>query len=293
MAESFQTYGSIGLDLKEDVLDIIQQIDPVNNFFISNLGSTKSESTRHEWLEDNLPTGNTIVARAEGFTPDFDNQPGILRPANILQIITSEFRVTKSQQLVEKHGIASRTAYEQNRAMKNWANLAEYSVMHATLASGTASGGARTMQGLKWFASLTSNISGISLSEDIFNNVMEDSYTVGMRWDHVVVPASLKRRISGFTAGTTKFTDSTDKKLVNLVDVYEADFGVVKIIPHRWALAGEVIFFTKESNFISYLDRPHFENYAKTTDSIDGLIRGELTTEVRNGYGVGFYYGMK
>lgn len=298
MPEVIQSYASLGVDQKEDVLDLIQQIDPVNNFFISNLGSTEATATRHEWLEDNLPAGNTITARAENFTPSWGNLPGVLRKANILQIISSEFKVSKTQQLIEKHGIKDRMAYEQDRAMKHWANLAEYSVMHATLVSGTASGATRTMQGIKWYASLTSRVSGVSLSETMFNDFLQDAYARGVIWDTVVVPASLKRRISGFTAGTTKFTDAFEKKLVNVVSVYEGDFGgMIKIIPHRWAIGGadasELIFVKSDSNYISYLDRPHFEDYAKTTDGINGLIRGELTVEVRNGYGVGYYWGLR
>lgn len=290
---SIQTYGSLGLDAAEDVLDVVQQIDPVNNYLISNLGTTEASNIRHEWLEDNLPTGSTISGKAEGFTPSWDNVPGVQRKANILQIVTSEYRVTKSQQLIDKNAIDDRVAYEKDRAMKDWSNKAEYSALHATLGSGTASGTARYMQGLKWFASLTSKVSGVSLSETLFNDFITDGFNKNAEWDTVIVPATLKRRISGFTAGTTKFTDATDKKLVNVVSVYEADFNtVLKLIPHRYAISGELLFVNSSTNYISYLDKPHFEDYPRTTDAYNGLIRGELTVEARSGYGIGFYYGM-
>lgn len=292
MAEVFQTYTGQGVENREDLSDVIESISPLNTYFLGKLGKTTANSIRHEWLEEALPAGNSIVARAENFTPTFGNLTGIVRKANILQIISSEFKVSRSDSLVKQAGIPDRFSHEQDRAMKHWGNLAEYSIMHATLASGNASGTGRQMNGLKWQASLVSKISGVSLSEGIFNDVMADAYALDAEWDTAVVPASMKRRISGFTAGTTKWTDSTDKRLVNAVDIYESDFAVVKVVPHRYAIAGEIIFTQPGSNFISYLDRPHFEDYAKTTDGKNGLIVGELTTEVRNGYGVGYYYGM-
>lgn len=280
--------------IKEDLLDIIENIDPVNNFFVSNLGKSAVTSTFHEWLEDNLPTvtaGSTFGNKAENFTPSWSNISGTIRKSNMTQIIASDFQVSRTQQLVEKAGINDRMAYEQDRAMKHWTNLAENSIMHSSLTSGNGTT-ARAMRGIKFQSSLTSMISVISLSETIFNTLMQNAFPFGIRYDTVVVPASYKSRISSWTAGSTKFTDVTDKKLVNLVDVYESDWGVVKIVPHRYAITGEIIFLQSDKVKLAYLDTPHFEEYAKTTDGMNGLIRGELTTEVRNFYGVGFYNGM-
>lgn len=293
---TFLTYLGTPRDpsIKEDLLDLITNIDPVNNYLVSNLGTSEAKSVYHEWLEDNLPatTPGTPVARAENFTPSWGNASGIARRANYTQIISSEFQVSRSQQLVEKAGIESRIAYEQDRAMKHWTNEAENALMHATLASGTASSPTRRMQGVKWFASLTSSISGVSLNETIFNNLMQDAWSKGETWDTVILPANLKTRVDGFTAGTTKYTDATAKKLVNMVNIYESSWGVVKLIPSRMALTGEMLFLSTPRVKVAYLDNPHFEDYAKTTDGTNGLIVGELTAEVLSGYAAGFYRNL-
>jgi hypothetical protein len=73
----------------------------------------------------------------------------------------------------------------------------------------------------------TARNSGSSLGEVIFNDIMTLIWAgTGEVATEVYVGSTLKRDISGFTAGSTKFTDTSgDRRLFNAWSVYESDFG--------------------------------------------------------------------
>jgi hypothetical protein len=107
--------------------------------------------------------------------------------------------------------------------------------------------------------------------------------------DEVFTGARLKRVISAYTAGSTKNVQSNDKRLVNAVDVYESDFGVLKLFMHRDMPAttnsnAAVLFLSRKNNCVAVGEPLHIlskEEVAQTAHGTKGVIRGELTLEVK------------
>lgn len=273
--------------VREDLLDVITNIDPVNNKVQSMLKTSEASSTIHEWPVDTLKTPGAN-AQVEGHDAAFAARTNPTRQNNRTQIIAIEFDVTDTERAVNAAGFEDRYAYEMRKAMKEYANDTEFALVRGGLASGNNST-ARQMVGLKGaITTYATSQSGVSLSEQTLNDYIENTWVTGGNVDTILVPMRLKRRISGFTAGSTKFTEVTDKKLVNVVNVYEADASdsPIKVFPHRFVTTSgdvnfDIIGIEADKYRVAYLNgrRPKHTPLAKIGSSTRGMVEGELTLE--------------
>ena len=278
--------------VREDLLDIITNISPTETQIMSGLPTTAASSVRHEWLEDTLATVkfNSYVEGADASYAVTDPS----RDINYCQIIRQGFTVSDTQKANDHAGFSDRKAYEAAKAMKVWKNDAEYSVLLNSLNCGSTTVG-RTMKGIyNWVvATNVTNQSGTSLSENNLLDYLQEVWNYGGEIDEVYVGAAMKRRIDGFTAGSTKTVPQADRRLVNAIDVYESSFSpLVKIFLHRYAdtvaqaidpTTHDIIGIDSDKYAISYLRKPFMRDLSKTGDAENAEIVGELTLEDRAG----------
>lgn len=271
---------------RESLLDIITNIDPTETQLMTGLGQSQATNTLHQFPADTLkiPGSN---AQVEGSDASFSVAPtNPTRNTNICQIVRIDFNVTDTERDVNHAGFQDRYAYELNKALTEWKNDAEWALMRAASASGNDST-ARQMNGVKTF--MATNItqqSGVSLSEKMLNDYLQNAWTVGGNVDEIYVGAVLKRRISGFTANATKFEANDDRRLVNAVDVYESDFGVHKLFKHRYVTQSgdtnlDIVGIENARWYVAYLREPKHVPLAKTGSATKGMVEGELTLEGR------------
>lgn len=268
---------------KESLLDIITNISPVENGLIGLLGRSSASNTLHEWVTDTLktPAAQSVV---EGSDASFANRTNPTRVQNQTQIVRIDFAVTDTERARNYPGFKDRYAYEMQKAMKEWANDAEFNLLRSTVATGTGSS-ARTMVGLKAaITTVATAQSGVSLSETILNDYMQNAWAQGGEPTDILVGSRLKRRISGFTANTTRFTTNEKEELHNVVDTYYSDFGVFRIRLHRYmTVSGDTnfdILGIDPSKFrVAYMRQPEHISLAKTGSATKGMIEGELTLE--------------
>lgn len=268
---------------KESLLDIITNISPVENGLMSLLGRSSATNTLHEWVTDTLktPAAQSVV---EGSDASFANRTNPTRVQNQTQIVRIDFSVTDTERARNYPGFKDRYAYEMQKAMKEWANDAEFNLLRSTVATGTGSA-ARTMTGLK--AAITTNAtaqSGVSLSESILNDYMQNAWAQGGEPTDILVGSRLKRRISGFTANTTRFSTSENETLHNVVDTYYSDFGVFRIRLHRYMTVSgdtnaDILGIQPDKFRVAYLREPEHVTLAKTGSATKGMIEGEVTLE--------------
>ena len=144
------------------------------------------------------------------------------------------------------------------------------------------------MRGVKNSLSLASPQSGVSLTEAILNDYLQLVWDNGSEVNAIYCPMYMKRKISGFTAGSTKNIDAEDKRLVNCVDIYEADAAsVVKLFAHRYVTVSgdtnyDVVGVNEEALQIDWLRRPFDREIARTGDSTKGEVVGECTFVCKN-----------
>ena len=230
------------------------------------------------------PAANTNVEGSDASFSVARTNP--TRANNICQIVRIDFNVTDTERGINHAGFQDRYAYEMDKAMTEWKNDAEFALMRAAVASGNDST-ARQMNGVKSLITTNlTNASGVSLSEAMVNDQLQAAWTQGGNVDELYTGAVLKRRISGFTAGATKFESNDDRRLVNAVDVYESDFGVHKVFKHRFIWqSGDVnydLLGIENDRFrVAFLRDPQHTPLAKTGSATKGMIEGELTVEAR------------
>lgn len=274
--------------VKESVLDLITNVSPTENYFLSNLQRASGNDEFHLVPRDTLRSPS-LVAAVEGADPTYDgNDPTTL--LNMMHIISVGFNVTDSESAVARYGSPEdRIAYETDKALKDWGDFAEFALLRSTIITGTGSA-ARQMRGIKSSLSLVTSQSGVSLSETILNTYLQNVWTQGANVDTVAVPMTLKRRISGFNAnGATKFYNQDDKRLVAPIEIYESDASnkPIKLVAHRYVTVSgdtnnDIVGIEMERFATAWLREPKVRPLAKTGDAENRQVIGEFTLEARN-----------
>lgn len=273
----------------EDVTDLITNVDYASTPFYSSLAESQATNTLHQWLVDSYASA-ADNAQAEGYTTTYTDITAPTRSTNIVQLFGKEVRVSNTEQRVAHYGSDPYT-YQLQKKMKELARDIEKALVAGTRASGD-SGVARRLNGA--IALITTNKtarnSGTSLSETEFNDILAGIYDNGtdITVDKAFTGSSLKRAISAYTAGSTKFTDANGKKLYNTVSVYESDFGVVSIHLERevpTTAGNKGILMVDSSKWrVAYLTdgRPQHIPMGLNGSAKQGILETELTLEALN-----------
>lgn len=96
---------------REDLLDLITNIDPWDNIVFAMLPKRRARSTTHEWPVDSLP----VVARggvADGAAFDAQGQAVPYRLKNYTQIFRWDVSVTGTEAEIDTAGIGDKLAYQ-------------------------------------------------------------------------------------------------------------------------------------------------------------------------------------
>lgn len=276
--------------MPEDVTDVITNVDFESTPFYSSLAESQATNTLHEWLVDSYAS-SADNAQAEGYSASYTDITAPTRSTNVVQLMNKDVRVSNTEQRVSHYGMGDPYQYQLKKKMVELARDIEKALVAGTRASGD-SGVARRLNGA--IALITTNKtarnSGTSLSESEFNDILQGIYDNGtdISVDKAFTGASLKRAISGYTAGSTKFTDAEGKKLYNTVSIYESDFGVVSVHLERevpTTAGNKGILLVDSSKWrVAYLTdgRPTHIPQGNNGSAKQGLIETELTLEARN-----------
>lgn len=210
---------------REDLIDVVTNVSPSETPLLKGLPTGPAATqTLHEYATDTFASAadNAGIEGAEFSAVDL-TQPS--RGNNVTQIFTDNITISGTEAVVS--GVVNAETYQVNKGLIEHAKDIELAIMAGSRASGS-SGVARRMTGI--INALTTNAttrsSGASLGETAFNDIMQLIYgSTGEVATEVYVGATLKRDISGFTAGSTKYTMADERSLNNVVSVYESDFG--------------------------------------------------------------------
>ena len=276
--------------LKEDLLNLITNLSPTENQLSSGLGKSKAQSSVHSWLVDSYDATTTTSADkkvVEGADYGAGDVVNPTRKTNYTQIIRQDWKVSGTEQSTAHAGMTSPKAYHMAKSMVHWKAKLEWSLVNGVAAAGDAST-AREMGGI--FDQITTNKianAAAAFTETLMNDYFQQVWgTSAKAPDAVYVHGKGKRVISGFTAGSTKNIQSTDKRLVNTVDVYESDFGIVKVFLHRFVndvlaagSTGNILVLREDTWKIASLREPNNFDAPKGGDYEKGAIIGEMTLE--------------
>jgi hypothetical protein len=286
-ATAVKTYDAVGN--REDLLDVITNISPVDTPFLSRFGKSPAKSTNHEWLTDSLANAASN-AKIEGADYTFALRGPRTRLGNYTQILMTPVEVSDTQRAVDTAGMEDEFAYQMVKAMKEHARDIELSLVTGTGASG-ASGTARELKGvLSWITSNNETGTGTgaeALNESMCNGLLQNIWAAGGMPDHAYANGFQKRAISAFTAGNTRNIDADEKEVVRGVDVYDSDFGRIKIIPHRFMTTSVVAILQNDLWKVSPLRNTKKIDVAKVGSATRAVVETELTLESRQQAGSG------
>ena len=284
---------------KEDVVDLVTNVDFKSTPFISMLEEGTAFNTLHEWQTDTYDDSGDNAQIESSDATDVDlTQP--TRTTNVVQMFRKVVKVSDTESAIPHYGMGDPFTYQTSKKLTEIARDLEKAAITGTKASGV-SGVARRMDGAIALISTnkTARASGTSLSETEFNDIVAGVFDGGTDENvtDVFVGSYLKRAVSGYTDGVTKNIDVERKRMVRVVDVYESDFGQHAIHLSREIPLGGVLAVDISKWRLDYLVNRRFSMIplAKTGSSTKGMIEGEVTlaalNEKSSAYRSGYFTG--
>lgn len=279
---------------REDVLDVLFEIDPTSTPFWNMIGTSSSSSVMHQWGRRSL-TLRQDNAKSEGVVytapTDFANPVLATRTTNWCQIFSRLPMVTGTQEAMNAVGIGALMADQVNYHMVGIKTDQEHALLRGSLNSGPTNNADTSVRRLGGVANVMTYTTALSTNttfrETVFNNFHENGWNRGASLRDVLVHGRIKRWISSFTASSTKYIFSEDKRLVNSVDVYESDFYLSQIHlshdvppgPSGSGTARAAYFIDRDFFKKSYLRRPSRRMLPVAADATYEELLTELTLE--------------
>lgn len=289
MAAELQTYGDSSI--VRSVQKEIEILTPVENLLVKGLKKSTAKSMVHSWQDDTLATTASAASNEyKAFAGDTLSVPTLR--TNLVEHVNVAGAVTEAQTLVKHESGENEFSRQVAKKMMEWSNSAEYDLLRSSLVSGV-SGTAPRMNGVIRTISTnsTAHTSGTIFSESILVGLLQLTYdnSNGEGATDLLVGSILKRKISGFTAGITRYQDNGEKISGQVVQVYESDFGTVKVHLHRFVqiaadATARIVGMRMDKFYAAYLEggEAKLTEQGVRSTSRDFVINGYLTLENRN-----------
>jgi hypothetical protein len=296
-SNTYLSYSVIGE--REDLSDVIYNVDPTDVPFLTSVPRAKATFTLHEWQTDTLASASAANAVLEGDDADPDSMTATTRLSNTCQISDKVPRVSGTAQATINAGRKDELAYQIVKAAKELRRDMESSLLaNNAEATGSASV-ARELGGIEaWINTNTSVGSGgtagslgdnartdgtnRALTESLLKVELKSCWDNGGDPDCIMVGSFNKQQISTFTGNATRFKEAEDSRLMASIDIYQSDFGELEIIPNRFQVSESCLILQKDMWAVAYLRPVSISNLAKTGDSERRQIIVEYTLESRN-----------
>ncbi|MBX3382753.1 MAG: DUF5309 family protein [Phycisphaeraceae bacterium] len=250
----------------------------------------------------NLANGQKLTILGNAAVEGADAPPVRLstrfRQYNYTQIFTTTVEVSGTLQAVRKHGVADELDYQKQERLRELLRDLENCVINGTASQTSpqgAPGARRTMNGI--IRSISANQfvpgqggfpsgggAGADLNETLINTALRGVWeNASSRIDTIVCGGMQKRRINQFIASNSRHYNPADRRVSDLVSIYESDFGVCRVLLSRWVPADTILLL--DSSRIALLPLAgrafHFKPLAATGDAHAGQLIGEYTLEMR------------
>jgi hypothetical protein len=295
-------------NVKEDLADIIYQIDKDETPMVSMLDSAGADQVMTEWLLQELyPAAN--VPQPEGFTAAMSPPKKPVRLNNICQILARTVSVSDTLRVVQQVGEEeyARQLLLRGQELKRDLELAITSESVKTIAD------PRALAGFQTWCSVGSVGAGAGVlplgdgtnghtpgtARDLTISMVEDCLQANFNNGEVpstaIMSASIKRYWSVLAATTGApatnpivqqnvlfSSQATPVTLNGAVDVYRSNFGVIQLIPDRFIPAHVIELVARDFAELAPLPERDMveQEYGKTGDNTQGGIVWEGTLRV-------------
>lgn len=315
-SNTFQTYSQA--NIREDLINSIYNVDPFKTPLLNMAKKTEAKQTNHEWNTDSLAAQNLSNAAVEGDVPSNTTVAPTARMGNYTQISNKTIQISGTSQAVVAAGGSNKMGYQllkkskelkrdmegiltynqaknagSSTTAKKCAGLPAWLMTNTVFQTGgTPSGANPTAAANGWTdgtQTRTYNSATAALTESEVKQVLQSIYThSGESPEYALVSPVNKQIISTFTGPGTRFIEVEDKTLQTAVDIYQSDFGDVKIVPDIFlAHSGDAFFVNPNYVRVAYLRPFQTIPLAKVGDSDQKMLLTEYTLEVGNEHALG------
>lgn len=303
-ANTVLTFSAIGN--REDLVDKIYNISPVDTPFQAAVGKTKAAAVLHEWQTDTLASAQTTSsgnAQLEGddkvLSSTISSAAFTSRVNNTCQISDKTVQVSGTQDAVNKAGRKLEIVYQLMKRAKELRRDIE-ATLTTTSSGAISTGGSTTPRMLKplrhWYQTNTSlgtsgvNSSGSSaavdgtqraITETLVKAQIQAAWKLGGEIDMIMPGAFNKVQISAFTGNVNRQTNTDKGRLNTAIAIYESDFGVHKVVPNKFSRDRDLHLLDTNLWAVAYLRPMKTIDLAKTGDAERGYLVAEYTLEAR------------
>ena len=298
---------------REDLEDIIWELDPLETYCLSNFDRVKADATFHEHELDTL-VGPTANRQLEGNDFDAATVVSPTRVGNYCQISKKEFIITGTQERVSKAGRKSDVKRQLKKQMKELKNDMEYAIVRNQGSSAGSATVPRSMGSIEaWIPSTENSGNGVkatttasgstaafaanvvaaptdgsttgAFNETQFKAALALAWADGGSVDSVLLNDTNKALASAFSGVATKthnVTGQVKPVIAGDVDFYVSAYGTHKLILHRHVRSSTVLCLDSSYWAVAMLRAPFMEEMAKTGDGEKRALRAEYTLVSRN-----------
>ena len=296
--------------VREDLYGVISNIDPTEAPAFNSFPRSKCLAPTHQWLTEGLAatsTAGAVEGEDWGVATYTTSRPSRLE--NYTVITRKDIQATETLRAVDTAGFKDAYQREVAKAMREVVRNSEVMLWQVPSGSSNtgASNAARILRAFQYWQTATAlNVSltgGLSAAN--FNTAMMTAWNNGAMPEQCYVGGPLKRVISGFSATQqNRNIVAAEKRLINVIDFYDTDFGPVEMVLDRWvttaaasgssayALGNHLWLLTKGMNRISMLRPLMHVLIGKRGDSVAGFVLQEWTLEVLNPSANYFVWGL-
>jgi len=291
------TYGTTGN--WDDLEDRIFMVSPTDTPFIASVDAIEATQPLHEWQIDALAAASATNASLEGDDADFSAVSATTRLSNTCQISEKAISVTGTQQATASAGRRNELDYQTvKRSLELRRDMETSLLADNAEVTGNATTARELGGALAWFTSNVSRGSGGSsgslgntattqgtqraFTEAQLKSVIKSCFDNGGDPDYIMLGSFNKQKASEFTGNATRYLDNVGEKLVTNIDVYQSDFGRMKVVPNRFQSARDAYILELDMWAVAYLRRPRQMDLAQTGDAKKRQVLAEYTLVSRN-----------
>lgn len=299
-------------DIREDLVNFVYNVSPYRTPFLNMCKKTEAKQTYHEWDVDVLAAQVANNAAIQGDNPTNIAVTPTGRMGNHTQISTKTIQLSGTVQAVIAAGATNTMGYQLAKKTKELKRDMEGDLTRNSAQVAPASGTAGISAGLPTFlhtnaivgatGAVTTGVTTIAgiafgngtaaytagtqaaVTEANIKTIAQETFTnSGELFDYLLVSPKNKQNISAFAGPGTRFIKVDDATLKTKVDLYETDFGDVKMQVDIFLASTSYIFgINPQFAKIAYLRPFQVIPLAKTGDSDQKEMLCEYTLECSN-----------
>jgi hypothetical protein len=247
-----------GGSIPELLMDFIENVSPVDRPGLALLRKSRVSGTYVEWQEDSLAARahNAWVEGVDSTNPDLTTPS---RTFTHVQNFLKFGEVSDIQRFVDHKGFQDAYLYQEQKKVNELLNDVEHCIHRGSAATGATSAARQTAGFLNILSTNFTDSSGTTLTEEVFNNLLQLFYDNGVDVTPSVcfVNSWLKRTISLYSTNVTRYMPAMTPVQKLVIEEHQSDFGTVRIYLARDQLKSATK--TTYGNSIVFIDPSYFE----------------------------------